>query len=280
MLPSSHEEQQRLVYEETARRAEEERRREEQRRAREAEIQYRNGEAEAEIVRIASDTLDSIPPAALPAEPAAKLPDEEQSVRGHSLQEETAERRPAAQPLRPSVQPMTVLSRKRATKLRMRPRAIGRTRNPVRRRSRIDEWKIAAITATVVAVLLMAAWSLLIDQKPSAPFSSQQLLQDSRIQQEVPFGPATISNDAAKPAAAGLQVIPMPAGLQPGVSRQASSKPPAVITTQKPVQQKSALPRPRRRYYVADDTVVVRHLRPQQSATEASSAVKRFSDVN
>ncbi len=280
--------------EELARRAEEQKRREEEWAAREAEIMRRNREAEAEVLRMAHElekrnaqpatpTVDNReqPPSVEPVEIQEPVQEEYQPEEEPVLPAELAPASdrtqvdapvadtpvPQAPPLpsTPELQPASAAGPAPARKRRMRPRGLVSPRKLTPRSMRGREWKIAIVSACVFTVLLIGAWSLVTEPKPASPLSSQQIVEGSKMQQEVPFGPVKLTNRPSKASpvvAARPAPRPVKATVKRRIKRRAENK---------------------RHSQPADDTVVVRQFRrtpPSATATEANSRVKHYSDSN
>ncbi len=291
--PARGEEVQELSQVEAAPSAEEQEQRELEWAAREAEIARRNREAQAEVLRMAGEVENwSAPPAAAAAEEVeARInePYQHEEAVGPSqvtptpapLAEATVPvaETPAPEALQPSVaavvearvlanapaaQPAVAPLRRR---VRMRPRGPRMTpRRPAKPPRRGREWKIAIISASVFSLMLIAGWSLATEPRPASPLSSQQIIQGSKMQQEVPFGPVRLSNQPPKPS---LVQTPRPAAAPAKAPAKAQTKPRAQRT--------------RRSSAIAEDTVVVRQFRntrPSENAAQANNRVKRFSDVD
>jgi hypothetical protein len=146
-------------------------------------------------------------------------------------------------------------------------RRAPRPRRQLRQRER--EWRVAIVVAAVFAVLLMVGWSAIQNPRPAAPLSQQELTHSSTIQQEVPFGPATIAAPPAKATAS-----PAPAMVQP-----APPNPPA----KSPKDAKHR--RFRRSHAVAagddEDDVTVRHFNgsPPPQTQPGPTQARKYSDL-
>lgn len=132
-------------------------------------------------------------------------------------------------------------------------------------------WKRSLVTAAALALLAMIGWAAYANRTPAAPLTNTDLVRGQQIEQEVPFGPATIQ---------GAQAAATPHPPRP--AHRAERQP----TSEKP--QPAARREPRQHRY-ADDEVdiiaedeVIYHGAPKRSNAHATrrdaDGVKRISD--
>jgi hypothetical protein len=138
-------------------------------------------------------------------------------------------------------------------------------------REQDGDWKKAFALAASVIILVMLGMMAYGNRRSASPLSLGEILRQNAIQQQAPFGPATV-----KP-----QVAPEPSAAHTGTSAAqaaAGRKAPQKATPTRRlradgVQEKDAL---------GDDEVVVRHY-PQRRQPDrkvaSSNGVKRYSDL-
>jgi hypothetical protein len=143
--------------------------------------------------------------------------------------------------------------------------------------------KRAFIAAAVIAILVAAGWGAYENRMPAAPLSNSQMVRGSQIQQDVPFGAATI-----KPAAQPQANTVRPPAVQAQTRSQAHPK--SAQNQPAPQPAKPAATRPRHKQRFTDDTDVIAddqviyHGTPKKSASATANArpqqqVKKISDL-
>ena len=148
--------------------------------------------------------------------------------------------------------------------------------NPIRER----EWKKAFAAAGMVAVLGVAGIIAFANRRPASPLSDEELMRSRSIDQQTPFGSATITPpqpatpQTAKPAA--TPTIQKPAPVHHTVTNSASGRRrPANSATGGRLRQSSPEDE-----QVANDQVLVRHFQKPQPILKSAktTSVKQISD--
>ena len=250
---------------ETQRQQEEARRQEEEQRRQHAEAAARlAAEQEAETRRRQEEAaLAAAAALAVAAKPMAETTAAEAALPAAEAQ------RPAAPPVTPPTPTPTPAPVTPAP----RPR-VAQTRYVARERNGARTTKRAFVAAACIAVLAAVGWGAYENRTPASPLSNADRVRGGAIQQDVPFGAATIKSSVPP---VHSQVVPPPVGARPASpqAQPAASKPAA---TSKP----SATQPRRARDMVAEDQVIY-HGVPKKSNSRAAAQpapVKKISDMN
>jgi hypothetical protein len=141
------------------------------------------------------------------------------------------------------------------------PRIPAVTTGKPRLRIRERDWRIAALVASAITIVVMLVWAGLENRRPASPIPAGAL--STGIQQQVPFGPVTLPAKPVAPTATPVH------------TRTAARKPTPLRAAQAKPSRRS------RRVEAEDDEVVVRHFAAQRASTQSGrrDAVKRYSDM-
>jgi hypothetical protein len=172
----------------------------------------------------------------------------------------------------------------RRRKTDLPPAAWDRRLNPVRER----EWKKAFAAAGAIAILAAAGIIAFANRRPASPLSPEDISRSEAIEQQAPFGSATITPanpapvvapQSPKPAPAVVPTIQKPAPTHPAVNHSAAvPRRPTNSTTGGRLRRLAP-----EENQVAEDQVVVRHFQKQQPVLKSSArsgGIKQISDLN
>jgi len=172
----------------------------------------------------------------------------------------------------------------RRRKTDLPPAAWDRRLNPVRER----EWKKAFAAAGAIAILAAAGIIAFANRRPASPLSPEDINRSEAIEQQAPFGSATIAPanpapvvapQSPKPAPAMVPTIQKPAPTHPAVNHSAAvPRRPTNSTTGGRLRRLAP-----EENQVAEDQVVVRHFQKQQPVLKSSArsgGIKQISDLN
>ena len=166
----------------------------------------------------------------------------------------------------------------RRRKTDLPPQGWERQLNPVRE----SEWKKAFAAAGAVAVLVTAGILAFSNRRPAQPLSQEDLNRSQMVDQQTPFGGATINpaSTAAvqpqKPTPAVVPAIQKPAPTRPAVNHSAKTPRRSSVYLRRSSPEEEQ---------VADDQVVVRRFQQTQSVLKSAASpggggIKQISDVN
>ncbi len=161
-------------------------------------------------------------------------------------------------------------------KFRRGPMIVRSRRVQQKARSRRGEWLLAGAAAMGFAVVLMGAWSLVTSPRPAAPL---QIQKSNGIEQQVPFGPATIKNSPFP----GSHASPSPRTQTP--AGHTTTKPPASFRSRASTARGASRNAVHRRVPVdpEEDDVVVHHYTtpdPSRAGNLGMTSATTSSDVN
>jgi hypothetical protein len=137
-------------------------------------------------------------------------------------------------------------------------------------------WKSLVIAGTAAVLLIVAGIVAYANRRPASPLSNSDLMNTRSVQQQTPFGAATVTPTAPIPKPSPV-VAPNPA--PPRSQHRSVSKRPPAKTRRAARRLRHSTPQDDS---VAEDEVVVRHFtKPAPAVTSTATAgMKKYSDMN